>query len=107
VRITDKLSKYIRDKKGETLVETLAAMLIVVMAFTILAGALSAASNINMKINENTAPEVNLANASMLENEETLTIKLGDVTTSATVELYKASSTVGEKTVTYYYYSKK
>ena len=43
------------NKKGETLVETLFAMLVIVLAFTVLCGGIVAAARINSRLKNSTA----------------------------------------------------
>jgi hypothetical protein len=82
-RIIGKLSEI----SGETIVETLVSMLIVVLAFMMLAGAIVAAARVN-SATENRTMFVNQADATAI--------------TGATVEITTSTGTITRKTVKKY-----
>ncbi len=53
-RTANKLIEKLRDRSGETIVETLVSMLIVVLAFMMLAGAIVASARVNASVEGHT-----------------------------------------------------
>ena len=85
--------KKIRSKKGESIAETMIAMLVVSMALTMLAGAIVTAARVNSR--EKNEDEVFLqADAEKVE-DQTYSITIGSI--SIPVDVYKTSKD-------YYYY---
>ena len=94
--------KKLRDSSGESLVETLVSMLIVVLAFTMLSGAIVAAARVNAGAEKQT---LYLNEAETSDNQDTgipVTIKIpgSDITTGKTVRTYEMKDGAG----TLYYY---
>ena len=100
-RIIGKLSEI----SGETIVETLVSMLIVVLAFMMLASAIVAAARVN-SATENRTMFVNQADATAgsITNIAGATVEIttstGTITTGKTVKKYKMKDSSG----TLYYY---
>ena len=95
-RIIGKLSEI----SGETIVETLVSMLIVVLAFMMLAGAIVAAARVN-SATENRTMFVNQADATAIAGAKVEIItSTGTITTGKTVKKYKMKDSSG----TLYYY---
>lgn len=97
--------KKLKSKNGETLVETLISMLIVVLSVTMLAGSIVTAARINQSAKDMNAP-VQLDNASGTPAVVKLT-HVGPADSvinvvSINVTLYKTDGSVP-----YYYYEKK
>ena len=94
--------KKLKSDKGETLVETLISMLIVVLSVTMLAGSIVAAARINQFAKDMNAP-VQLDNASGTAPVVQLTYEGADASVindvSIDVVLYKTDGSVP-----YYYY---
>lgn len=92
-----KLKKKLASKAGETIVEALVAVLVLLMGFMIVAGATDAAARANESIKND---EVAL-DATKIESSQdaTVTVTMAGMTESATanVKLYKTKSG-------YYYY---
>ena len=91
--------KKLKSDKGETLVETLISMLIVVLSVTMLAGSIVAAARINQSAKDMNAP-VQLDNVS----DKAAVVKLTHVGADDSVinvTLYKTDGSVQ-----YYYYEK-
>ena len=90
--------KKLKSDKGETLVETLISMLIVVLSVTMLAGSIVAAARINQSAKDMNAP-VQLDNVSDTDAVVQLTHE-GAANSEIDVVLYETGS------VPYYYYEK-
>ena len=89
----------LRERSGETIVETLVSMLIVVLAFMMLAGAIVAAARVN-SATENRTMFVNQADATAGSITVTITTSTGTKITEKTVIMYKMKDSSG----TLYYY---
>ena len=92
-------NKKLKANKGETLVETLISMLIVVLSVTMLAGSIVAAARINQSAKDMNAP-VQLDNVSDTAAVVKLT-HVGAADSAINVILYKTDGSVP-----YYYYEK-
>ena len=92
-------NKKLKANKGETLVETLISMLIVVLSVTMLAGSIVAAARINQSAKDMNAP-VQLDNVSDIAAVVKLT-HVGAADSAINVILYKTDGSVP-----YYYYEK-
>ena len=90
------MKKKLASKAGETIVEALAATLILLMGFMIVAGATSAAARANESI-KNDEVAMNVADASTQNATVTVSMTGMEKTTTATVKLHKTESG-------YYYY---
>ena len=94
--------KKLKSKNGETLVETLISMLIVVLSVTMLAGSIVTAARINQTAKEMNVP-VQLDTVQTSDAVVYLTHDNGTSYDSINVTLY----TTADPTVPYYYYEKK
>ena len=92
-------NKKLKANKGETLVETLISMLIVVLSVTMLAGSIVAAARINQSAKDMNAP-VQLDNVSDIAAVVKLT-HVGAADSAINVTLYETDGSVP-----YYYYEK-
>ena len=92
-------SKKLKANTGETLVETLISMLIVVLSVTMLAGSIVAAARINQSAKDMNAP-VQLDNVSDIAAVVKLT-HVGAADSAINVKLYETDGSVP-----YYYYEK-
>ena len=93
--------KKLKSDKGETLVETLLSMLIVVLSVTMLAGSIVAAARINQSAKDMNAP-VQLDNVSADTAAVVQLTHEGAANSEIDVVLYKTDGSVP-----YYYYEKK
>ncbi len=89
IEIKNSVERILREKAGETIVETLVSMLIVVLAFMMLAGAIVAAARVNAGT-ENHTMYLNLADTSGT-NEE---ISGADIRVTAPTDAWSAGKTV-------------
>ena len=97
--------KKLKSKNGETLVETLISMLIVVLSVTMLAGSIVTAARINQTAKEMNVP-VQLDTVQTSDAVDAVVYLTHDNVTSydsINVTLY----TTADPTVPYYYYEKK
>ncbi len=100
-----KTAEKIKDRSGETIVETLVSMLIAVLAFMMLAGAIVAAARVNAGT-ENHTMYINQADSDPDTNKElsgasvTITVPGGTIDTGMTVKTYSMKDASG----TLYYY---
>ena len=98
--IKDKL----KERSGETIVETLVSMLITVLAFLMLAGAIVAAARVNATAENHTMyvdqADVAGTNQEITGATVTVTAPSGTITTSMKVKKYRMSGSSG----TLYYY---
>ena len=92
-------SKKLKANTGETLVETLISMLVVVLSVTMLAGSIVAAARINQSAKDMNAP-VQLDNVSDIAAVVKLT-HVGAADSAINVKLYETDGSVP-----YYYYEK-
>ena len=92
--------KKLKSKNGETLVETLISMLIVVLSVTMLAGSIVTAARINQTAKEMNVP-VQLD--TVQTSDAVVYLTHGTSYDSINVTLY----TTADPTVPYYYYEKK
>ncbi len=91
--------KRLREKKGESIAETLVAVLIMAMSLTILAGAIVSAAKVNSKFDNSSEAvigPVKTGSGSIYVKDST-----GSTKASFTVEIYEAGNGTGNE---YYYY---
>lgn len=91
--------KKIRSKKGETIAETLVAMMIVAMSLTILAGAIVSAAKVNSKVKNAEVSFINDGGDGEIISTKAV-LKIGDVE-KASFDVYAFNTGNG-----YYYYEK-
>ena len=82
----DRGLKHINDSKGETLVEALASVLIIVMFFTALAGAVVASARVNSRIKNNSTTLVIRPEDNKVDLGTNVKVVIEDPTTSEKLE---------------------
>ena len=95
--------RRLRKKAGETLVETMAALLIASVSVSLITGAVIAAARVNSRAGEELKEAAFNASASELVSEEyELSLSAGGSEKSAKLKLYSLKNEDGESV--YYYY---
>ena len=80
LEIRKRIKRAFKNKGGETIVETLAAMLVAVLAFMVLAGAIVASARVNAKTGDMTLYLDASETGNETESEATLQIDTGSTT---------------------------
>ncbi len=103
--IFERITEKIKDRSGESIAETLVSMLIAVLAFMMLAGAITAAARVNAGT-ENHTMYVDQSDSDPDSNKEisgasvTITVPGGTIDTGMTVKTYSMKDASG---ALYYY----
>jgi hypothetical protein len=112
-----KLGRKLKSKKGESLAETLVALLISTMALMILAGALVAASKVNYKVEKtdtfmayqtadgasNSTSELEASDIVIKTSDAGAPISISELDKTS-VKVHKDEYTVGEEKMYYYFW---
>ena len=101
IKIIDRIKSKLKDKNGETIAETLVALLITVLALMLLPGAIVAASRVNNRVEKQTT-YVDYTKGQIVTG--TLTINTGGIGTSGTITVSPTIKKYTKEGKSIYYY---